>query len=362
MKSRAMVLEKFGASLKASEIDIPVLEEGQVLVKIDIAGVCGSDVHIARGHDPRVPLPIILGHEGVGHVAAVKGERSYVQGGAVHEGDKIMWNRGYSCGRCASCLIHKEPSVCKDRKVYGINMSCETAPYLNGCYAEYMILSPLTDLFIVDGSIPSDVLVTTACSGATVAHGFDMVNTHIGQTVLIQGPGPLGAYAAMFAKSTGASEVIVTGGSQNRLEVCRKFGATMALNRRRTTEAERYEIVMERTRGNGVDLVVETAGSPGVVEEGIKLVRPGGTYLSIGFSQPAGIQRLDFYKDVVKKNVRIQGVWVSDCRHTFLAMELCRQHPEAFRNLVTHSFPLERANEALAAMAGREAMKAVLEM
>ena len=357
-----MVFEKFNTPFILKEIEIPELEEGQILVRIDVAGVCGSDVHMYKGHDPRTPLPIILGHEGVGYVEKTNGVRYSVNGTRIKEGDKILWNRGYTCGRCDNCAILKEPSLCEYRKVYGINMSSNDPPYLNGCYSEHIILSGNTDIFIVDDTISSDVLVTAACSGATVAHGFDMVKTYVGQTVLIQGPGPLGVYAVAFAKATGASEIIVIGGSQNRLDICKKFGATMLLNRNETTQEQRREIVMKTTYNRGVDLVVEAAGTPGVVEEGIKLVRRGGTYLSLGFSQPGGIQQLDFFTEVVRNNINIQGVWVSDCRHTFLALELCKKSPEKFASLITHRFPLEEATAAVEAMASRKALKAVLEM
>ncbi len=254
----------------------------------------------------------------------------------------------------------KEPSLCTSRRVYGINIGCADAPYLNGCYSQYIILSPETDIFRIEEEIPSEVLVTASCSGATTAHGFDLIDNCLGQTVLIQGPGPLGIYSIMFAKYLGASEIIVLGGSEMRLELCKEFGATMLLNRKITTKEERFQFVMDKTGGRGVDLVVEAAGASGVVEEGIKLVRPGGTYLSMGFAQPAGVQQVEFYREVVKKNLRIQGVWVSDSSHTFRAMELCRKNADLFSKLVTHRLPLAEANRGLDLMAKKEALKVVL--
>lgn len=96
MKTRAMVLEAFHAPLRMRELEIPALEASEVLVRIDAAGVCGSDVHMWKGEDERTPLPIVLGHEGVGTVVDVKGRKEYVTGEAVKIEDPILWNRGVS--------------------------------------------------------------------------------------------------------------------------------------------------------------------------------------------------------------------------------------------------------------------------
>ena len=204
------------------------------------------------------------------------------------------------------------------------------------------------------------ILVSASCSGATVAHAFDLHRPDFGDTVLIQGPGPLGVYAVAFAKQLGAQEIIVIGGSENRLQTCREFGATLTLNRRELSLEDRKQAIMDKTRGRGVDFVVEAVGDPSAVHEGIKLVRSGGAYVSIGFSQPPGNCQIDFFQEVVSKNLKIQGVWVSGTRHTWQAMKLVLERPELFARMITHRFSLEQANEALAAMAQRDALKAVL--
>ena len=361
MKSKAMVLAAFNRPLEAREVPIPKLEEGQVLVKIKAAGICGSDVHMWKGEDPRTPLPIILGHEGVGTVADVKGKRNTADGLQVNEGDLILWNRGISCGMCFACKVLKEPSLCQNRKVYGINMPCSRPPYLNGCYSEYILLTADTDIFRILGDIDAAVMVSSSCSGATIAHGFDMINQKVGDTVVVQGPGPLGVYAVAFAKKLGASKVVVIGGSPSRLGICEEMGA-ITLNRHETTVDERREFIMDITGGRGADVVVEAVGSKGAVEEGIKLLRHSGVYLSTGFAQPAGMEQIDFYKDVVSKNIRIQGVWVSDTRHTWQAINLMMENPDAFSKIITHRFSLDEANDALEVMASRTALKAVIEI
>ena len=355
-----MVLEAFNQPLVMREFEIPSLQEGEVLIKLEAAGVCGSDVHMLRGEDPRTPLPIILGHEGVGRILEVKGEKRTVEGELLKSGDLILWNRGVSCHRCFHCAVLNEPALCKNRKVYGINRSSKVAPYVNGCYSQEMLLTADTDIFKVTTEVDPAILVSASCSGATVAHAFDLHRPDFGDTVLIQGPGPLGVYAVAFAKQLGAQEIIVIGGSENRLQTCREFGATLTLNRRELSLEDRKQEIMDKTRGRGVDFVVEAVGDPSAVHEGIKLVRSGGAYVSIGFSQPPGNCQIDFFQEVVSKNLKIQGVWVSGTRHTWQAMKLVLERPELFARMITHRFSLEQANEALAAMAQRDALKAVL--
>ncbi len=360
MKSRAAVLTAFNQPLQLQELEVPALKPGQVLVKLLAAGVCGSDVHMQQGEDPRTPLPLILGHEGIGEVAAVAGEIYSAQGALLREGDRILWNRGIACGRCYYCVVLKEPSLCADRKTYGINLSAGEKPCLNGCYSEYIILRPGTDIFTVDAQADPAVLVSASCSGATVAHGFDLAPPQPGDTVVVQGPGPLGVYAVAFTRRLGAARVVVIGGSEERLSVCASFGA-VTLNRRQGSAAERRELILELTGGRGADLVVEAAGYPDALREGLDLVRPGGTYLSLGFAQPVGTIPLDPYLQIVKKNIRLQGVWVSDSSHLYRALQLVLSAPDLFQKMVTHRFSLLQANEALETMAARKALKAVID-
>lgn len=356
-----MVLTKFMGPLELMEFEIPELKDGQILVKMSVAGVCGSDVHMWRGEDPRTPLPIILGHEGVGTAIEVKGNKDYVEGTKVKPGDKILWNRGIVCGKCYYCNVLKEPSLCTSRKVYGINMPTNVAPYVNGCYSEYIILDENTDVFKVLEDIDPAVLVSASCSGATTAHAFDMIKNCIGQTIVIQGPGPIGVYSIAFSKALGASNIVVIGGSENRLELCKEFGATHILNRKLLKSEERKQIIMEITSGRGADVVLEAAGTRGAAEEGIKLLRMGGIYLTTGYAQPVGTEQLDFYADIVRKNITVHGVWVSDTSHTYKAMNLVINNKDLFSKMITHRFPLENANEALNSMYTKQALKAVIE-
>lgn len=356
-----MVMTEFNSSLKLKNIELPELKkEGEIIAEVTAAGVCGSDAYMWHGHDPRTPLPIILGHEGVGRIKKIKGEKSSVIGKELEPGDPILWHRGVSCGRCYYCKIEKAPALCENRWVYGINRGCDEYPYLLGGYADHIVLSQETDIFKLPENVDHDSLVSVSCSGSTAAHAFDLAPVKFGDNVVIQGPGPLGIFGVVFAHYSGADEIIVIGGTPERLEVCKKAGATKIINRNKTSIEARRQIIMELTENIGADVVFEMVGSVEAVEEGIKLVKKGGTYASAGFGEPRGKIELDCFKDIGNKNVSYQGVWVSDVKHTFQALKIALKYQSILEEMTTHIFDLEDATKAIKKMDNKEAIKAVL--
>ncbi|WP_026486078.1 zinc-binding dehydrogenase [Caldanaerobius polysaccharolyticus] len=360
MKAYAMVLEEYNKPLVKREFDVVDPPRGEMLVKILAAGVCGSDVHMWKGNDPRLNLPMILGHEGVGQVVELSEPWVDVNGEAIKEGDVVIWDRGVTCGKCYYCAVKREPALCENRWTYGISTTCKEMPYLRGCYSQYVYLAPGTKVIKIKDKVDPAVLVSASCSGATTAHAFDMLSPDIGDSVLVQGPGPIGLFAVAFAKARGARKVIVIGGTKERLDMCRVFGADVVLDRYSTTQEERRQLILDITSGRGVDVAVEAVGHPLAVQEGIKLVRNGGTYLSVGFGDPNGTVTIDCYYDIVRKNLRYQGVWVSDTKHLNMAVNMVLSNIEKFELLVTDRYDLEDANKALSAMENRETIKSVL--
>jgi threonine dehydrogenase-like Zn-dependent dehydrogenase len=360
MESKAAVLKKFNEPLGLATFPLPKLKEGEVLVKVEAAGVCGSDVHMWEGRDPRIKLPMIPGHEGVGEIVELKGEKKDIYGSSLKLGDKVLWNRSITCGHCYFCKVKMQPSLCLSRWVYGIHTSCAEPPYLTGNYAQYLLLVAETDLFKIESDANLETFVPASCSGATAAHAFELSKIESGDSILVQGVGPLGIFAIAFAMSYGASQIIAIGGTEERLKMAQSFGATHLLNRHRLSPKKRKDAVMTVTHGRGVDVAFEMAGEPDALRECISLVRNGGTCVSAGFGEPHGAIELDCFHDLNRKNLRLQGVWTSDVKHTHMALQLILGHPEEFKKLITHRFPLTQANEAIRVMKSKEAVKAVL--
>lgn len=360
-QAKAMVLVRFEAPLEERTYPIPRPGPGEVLVRLTASGVCGSDVHMWLGEDPRTPLPIILGHEGVGEVAETGGEVTDIYGEPLRPGDPIFWDRGVVCGRCHYCAVLRQPYLCPQRFVYGIHRSAQEPPHLVGCYAEYLLLDARTKIFSLRGhEVDPAVLVAAGCSGATAAHALEMAPPRSGDVVVVQGPGPLGLFLVAMARRAGAREVVLIGGTESRLQLGLQLGATRTLNRKTTSRQERRQAVLDLTDGRGADIVYEAVGAAPVVAEGLALVRPGGRYVSAGFGQPGGTMSLDPFRDLVRKNVHLMGVWVSDTGHAEQALRLILAEPDTFAPIVTHRFPLSEANRALEVMHRREALKAVL--
>lgn len=356
-----MVLEHFNKPLVQREFEIPFLPDGGILVKILASGVCGSDFHMAKGEDPRTPLPIILGHEAIGEVLDINTEKYDLNGHKLQKGDYIIWNRGIVCNQCFWCKVAKQPYLCPNRKIYGINLSCEYYPYLLGGYSEYMILFKETDILKLSTNIDPSILVIAACSGATAMHAFDILTEPIlSKTVVVQGAGPLGVFCVVAAKSLGASNVIMISGAQQRLDLAIKAGADLVLNRYELTEDERRKRVLDLTNNRGADLVIEATGSSKALLEGLNLLRRGGTYLVTGVAVPQEPIPLDVYHNLVLKNAHLQGVWVSDSKHLVQAVDIVLRNKDIFEKLITHRLNLLQANEALKLVEKRQALKIVL--
>ena len=169
MTGRAAVLAEFNKPLQLREFPLTPLAEGETRVRIEAAGVCGSDVHMWLGRDPRCPLPMILGHEGVGRIHEIAGEKKDLLGRKLEPGDLVMWERGIMCGKCYMCVVKKQPALCLTRQTYGISLSCKNPPHFTGNYGEYLHLRSGCHFLRIDGKVDPAVLVQASCSGATSA-------------------------------------------------------------------------------------------------------------------------------------------------------------------------------------------------
>ncbi|MGD9519690.1 MAG: zinc-binding dehydrogenase [Armatimonadota bacterium] len=357
----SMVLEEFGKALQPRHVSLPEPEPGAVLVRMAAAGVCGSDLDIAGGKDPRIRLPLVLGHEGVGRVEAIGGPRADIFGRPLAMGDLVIWNRGLSCMHCHVCLVRRQPALCSNRRVYGITIGADEPPRLNGCYGTHLYLRPETDIIKLPPDVDPAVVVPATCSGATAAHAVEQADIQIGQVVLILGPGPLGLFAAALAWERGARAVLIEGTRRGarRLALAESFGCR-AINIHETSAEERAALVAEETFGHGADVVIDAAGTVESFAEAMALVTRGGRIVLPGVATPLGTVPVKLYEDLSSRNISLNGTWVSDTAHLWHAVctVLSGRYPLA--EMITHRFPVEQANEALAALAGRQATKAVL--
>lgn len=362
MEARAAVLAKFNEPLEVRTLPLVPLAEGEVRVRIKCAGVCGSDVHMWRGQDPRTPLPMIPGHEGVGEIAEMSGPKTDLFGRRLAEGDPVLWERGVMCGRCYWCVVKKRPALCPSRKTYGISYSCQTPPHFLGCYGEYLHLRAGHPMIKLDLDVAPEVLVPATCSGATAANAVDQSGLEPGDFAIVVGPGPVGLFVLAQLLDAGAGEVWVAGtdADGSRLDMAREFGAADTINVDRMSPDQIRESIMDRTRGVGPNVIMDCTGSAGVASHWIDLTAPGGTYSIPGIATPQKEISIELFKSIARKNVRLQGVWVSDTSHLWRAANLVASGRYPFEKLITHKFSLDQATDALEVTERKESVKAVL--
>lgn len=360
--AKASVLTAFNAPLELRELPLPEKPEpGAALVRTEMAGICGTDVHLWKGQLP-ISLPVIMGHETVGRIAEL-GEDLETDwtGQPLKIGDRVTWNSAVSCGQCYYCAEKKQPTRCPQRRAYGIGYRCDQPPHLLGGYAEFHYLRPRTTIFKLPDDLPTESVIGAGCGLLTAIHGIERTGIAWRDNVVVQGAGPVGIAALACAKSAGAAKVIVIGGPKHRLDSARRFGADHVIDIDEVRDPKaRLESVRQLTGGYGADAVLECVGIPGAVVEGMEMCRDGGKYLVLGHYCDAGPVMWNPHV-ITRKQLQVFGSWSSEPRHLKQAIEFLRANQRAFPfyEMVSHRFTLDRANDALAMTANWQAAKSV---
>jgi threonine dehydrogenase-like Zn-dependent dehydrogenase len=337
-----------GKPFDIRELALPELEPGAVLIRVTRANICGSDLHFWRGDAPLALPPDgwIFGHEMTGTVAALgRDVRSDSLGRPLREGDRVAYCYFYPCGRCHVCLLGQR-AACPSK--VGRATGPGEFPHWVGAFAEYYYLRPGGFVFRVADTLPDALVAPVNCALSQVIFGLSQVGVGLGESVVIQGAGGLGVQAAAVAREMGAATVIVIDQLAERLELARAFGADHALSLAEVPDrTARVRLVRDWTGGRGADVACDFVGFPAVVPEGLDMLRHGGRYLEIGCISRGRTVELD-PSALVWGSKRIVGVvmydpWVIPRALEFL--ERCgARYP--FDRLVSHTYPLERIDEA----------------
>jgi L-iditol 2-dehydrogenase len=201
------------------------------------------------------------------------------------------------------------------------------------------------------------------CGLPTGFHAVERAGIALGDTVVVQGSGPVGLNAAIFAQLAGALRVFVVGAPKARLEAARKLGAEDALDITEvSTRADRVAWVRERTGGRGADVVIEASGNPAAVPEGLEMLRDAGRYVVVGQYTDAGDVTLNPHRHINRRHATILGCWGYEFTHLHRALQLMARHNARFRwrDLVTREYRLEEAAQALEDMQRLAVVKAVI--
>jgi len=359
---RAAVMTAPG-HLEVQRFPLPDPEPGAVVMKVVYSGICGTDKHTYRGeskqyagtdHERDLIYPLICGHENVGVVAATGGEVTDSEGRPLRVGDRIVPAANVPCGHCNFCLNGYPYYFCENLQDYGNSLHAGIPPHLFGGWAEYMYLLPRTPLFRVPDDLPDELAALTEVMAVT--HGFDrarMLNaswggTAFGESVAVVGVGPLGFCHLVKARLMGCGNLIAIDKLASRLELARRFGATLTIDASKTNEKERLELVREHTHA-GPDVVIDCTGVAQSFPECLHLVRYGGTVVEAGTFVDMGPVGINPNADICTKNVSVIGVGGETATSYVPAMNLLARTLDrlAVRDMITHRMPLERATEAV---------------
>ena len=301
-------------------VDCPEIPNNAALMKIAACGVCGTDLHILKGHWPKpLPWPFTLGHEVAG-IVVEKGldfTHDYM-GNPIEIGSKIMIPPFMPCGECYYCVHYPEKAnKCLQPVYYGRYLGFEKPPHLWGGWAEATYLDldmlPGTKVYRLPDDLP--LMIGTLAEPLTSSvrafrRAQEIGCLRVGDTVVIQGSGPIGVLAIVSAKEMGAGRVIVVGAPEEpRLSLCRKFGAEATVNIEENETADsRIATTREIVGGFGADVVVDCSGHPSAGPEGIEMLRDGGTYIEMGQFTDAGSIDTNWHRICVK-DINILGSW-----------------------------------------------------
>lgn len=341
------------------EYDLPEVVPGAVLVKVTQSNVCGSELHIFRGHHPQIKRGI-LGHEMIGRIAQLgAGVTHDYAGNPVQEGDRIVAPYFLTCRRCRACR-EGHFHLCENAYKFW-SKPPEEWPHFHGTFSTHYYVHPDQYFYKVPDNVPDRTAASANCALSQVYFGIDKAGLRAGETVVIQGAGGLGLNASAVAKERGA-RVIVIDSVPGRLARAREFGADVVIdmNEYRTPEA-RAARVQELTGGWGADVGMELTGVPAAFAEGISLVKPGGRYVSIGNISPGQLTPFDPGL-MTRRSIQIISLVRYDPWYLYKALQFLEatQHKYPFDSLLDAEFTLDQIQEALEKSANREVTRATI--
>ncbi len=322
--------------------DVPVPEAGinDVLIRVKRAAICGTDLHIYNWDDwarKTIPVPMVIGHEFVGEVAAVGSNVA-----DFHPGDVVSAEGHVVCGRCRNCLAGRR-HLCARTLGVGVNRP--------GAFAEYVAV-PMTNVWKHDESVPLDIAAIFDPFGNAVhtALSFPV----LGEDVLITGAGPIGMMAAAVVRHAGARHVVITDVNPARLELARKFGATRAVDVRTMRLAN---IQKELGMLEGFDVGLEMSGNESAFREMLANMCHGGKIAMLGI--PPKEIAID-WNTVIFNMLTIKGIYGREMYETWYKMTVMLQSGLDISPVITHRFRFADFEDAFGAMLSGEAAKVVL--
>ena len=328
---KAVVYRK-ATGLTVEDRPVPVLRPGEALVQVRLAGICGTDIHLAEGKRKDAPDSLIPGHEFMGVVAEVADPAS-----CDLVGRRVVAEPIINCGQCPTCR-RGHPHVCERLRVRGV--------HVDGVFAEYAAVG-VERIHLVPEGI-ADRLAAVVEPLAVAVHVVRRARPQVGDTVMVVGAGPIGLLVAQVARQAGAARTVVVEVNPHRLAVATHLG---------------FETLDARDPAQqdaplGMDVVFEVSGSVPGIARAIRSLRPRGTLLVVGFfPEPPPVE----LAQVLLKELELRGSRVYASGDFPAALALLEKGAVQVEPLISHVLPLAQIQEAMELCAGgTQAMKVLL--
>jgi threonine 3-dehydrogenase len=338
---KALLKDKPAPGLTLADIPEPEVGINDVLIRVEKTGICGTDLHIHSWDawaEATVPVPMVIGHEFVGHVVSV--------GANVNDfrpGDLVSGEGHVVCGRCRNCMAGRR-HLCANTSGVGVNRP--------GAFAEYVSI-PMNNVWHHGGTVSHDVAAIFDPLGNAV-HTALAFKT-LGEDVLITGAGPIGLMATAVARHAGARHVVVTDVNPYRLDLAKTMGATRAVN---VTETPLASVQTELGMVEGFDVGLEMSGQPAALRDMLANMAHGGRIAMLGI--PSEDISID-WNQVVFNMLTVKGIYGREMYETWYMMTVMLESGLDVSPVLTHRFHYTEFDQAFATAAGAEAAKVLLD-
>ncbi len=337
---KALVKKKAEPGLWIDEIPVPAIGINDVLIRVLKTGICGTDLHIYNWDawaQKTIPVPMAIGHEFVGQIAATGSNVA-----DFHPGDIVSGEGHVVCGVCRNCLAGRR-HLCAHTQGVGVNRP--------GAFAEFIAM-PMSNIWHHRPGIDLEVAAIFDPLGNAVhtALSFPV----LGEDVLITGAGPIGIMAAAVARHAGARFVVVTDVNPFRLELARTMGANVVVNVR---ERNLRDVQTELGMTEGFDVGLEMSGNQAALEAMLENMAHGGKIAMLGI--PPEPMSIDWNR-VVFGGLTIKGIYGREMYETWYKMSVMLQSGLKIKPVITHRFHYSEFEKGFAAMRGGEAGKVIL--
>ena len=341
-KMRALVKERAEVGLQLREVPAPSAPAAQeVLIKVCKTAICGTDVHIWNWNawaQKTIPVPLVVGHEFVGKVAACGAGIDDLTVGQLVTGEGHI-----TCAHCRNCLAGKRHLCIKPRGV-GVARA--------GAFADFILL-PRQNVYRIAAGIDEEVaaIYDPLGNAAHTALEFDLV----GEDVLVTGAGPIGLMVTAIARHVGARHVVTTDINPERLQLAKKMGATLAVN---ATQVEMKSVMQQLGMQEGFDIGFEMSGNADALRQMLGCLNHGAKVSLLGiFNQPISID----WNDVILKGITMRGIYGRKVFGTWYKVTSMLQSGLDIAKVITHRYPLQEFRTAFEQMRSGKSGKVIIE-